>query len=127
MCENRFYICRHCGNLVGAIHFSGVPMICCGEEMEHLKANTVDASREKHVPVAIIEGDRITVDVGSIPHPMLAEHHIAWVYLQTEHGGHRVCLSEGSAPQVSFLLNGDRPLAVYAYCNLHGLWKVDLD
>lgn len=122
MCEHKFFRCKHCGNLVGMINNSGVPLICCGEPMEELKANSVDASQEKHVPVITVEGDVATVRVGSQPHPMAEEHYIQWVYLQTEKGGQRKCLSPGEEPSVSFALKDDKPVAAYAYCNLHGLW-----
>lgn len=126
MCEISFYICKHCGNLVGMIHRSGVPMICCGEEMTKLVPGSVDASLEKHVPVAKIEGDTLTVDIGSVPHPMLEEHYIQWAYVQTETGGQRRCLKPGDKPQAVFALGGDKPVAVYEYCNLHGLWMAKL-
>ncbi len=126
MCETSFYVCKHCGNLIGMIHNSGVPMVCCGEKMQLLEPNTVDASAEKHVPVASVDGDILTVHIGSAAHPMTAEHHIDWVYLQTENGGQRKCLAVDSEPTVTFALGGEKPHAVYAYCNLHGLWKTAL-
>ena len=126
MCDQEFLICKHCGNIVGVIHSSGQPIICCGEEMSRLEANTVDASKEKHVPVVSIDGDTVTVKVGSVPHPMLEEHHIEWIYLQTEHGGQRKCLAVGGAPEASFKLKDDKLIAVFEYCNLHGLWKTVL-
>lgn len=124
MCKTRFYICKHCGNLVGLIHDAGAPLICCGEKMAELAPNTVEASAEKHLPVVRIEGDKATVAIGSAPHPMAEEHHIAWIYLQTENGGQRKCLK--GEPAAVFALCGDKPVAVYAYCNLHGLWKTAL-
>ena len=124
--KTKFYICRRCGNLVGMIHDSGVPMICCGEKMEALVPNTVDASGEKHLPVAVMDGNVLRVHVGSVDHPMLPEHFIEWVYVQTEHGGQRKALKPGDAPEVSFCLGDDKATAVYAYCNLHGLWKKEL-
>lgn len=127
MCDNnKFYICEHCGNLIGMIHDSGVPMICCGQKMKKLEPGVVEASHEKHIPVVAVEGDRVTVTVGSAAHPMTEEHSILWVYLQTDRGGQRKCLSVGSDPTVSFALDGEKPISVYAYCNLHGLWKTDL-
>ncbi len=122
----RFYICRKCGNLVGLIHASGAPLVCCGEKMENLEPNTVEASGEKHLPVVKVEGDLITVNVGSADHPMIPEHYIQWVFVQTEHGGQRKALNPGDRPSVSFRLEGDKPVAVYAYCNLHGLWMTEL-
>lgn len=126
MCETKFYICEKCGNLVGAIHESGVPMKCCGQNMTRIEAGVVEASREKHIPVATIEGDKVVVTVGSVAHPMVPEHSIEWVYLQTSKGGQRKCLSAGQAPTVTFALCDEKPVAVYAYCNLHGLWKSEL-
>ena len=122
MTEVKFFICKHCGNLVGMIHASGVPMICCGEKMTALEPNTVDASAEKHVPVIAVDGNTVKVKVGSAAHPMLAEHHIEWIYLATEKGGQRKALNPGDAPEAMFTLIDDKPVAAYAYCNLHGLW-----
>lgn len=126
MCENRFYICRHCGNIIGLINDSGVPVVCCGEKIGQLVPNTVEASREKHLPVVTVNEDAVKVAVGSAPHPMIPEHSIQWIYFQTKNGGARKCLKPGDAPEVNFVLSGDKPVAVYAYCNLHGLWKTEL-
>ena len=124
--KTKFYICRRCGNLVGMVHDSGVPMICCGEKMEALVPNTVEASGEKHLPVAVMDGNVLRVHVGSVDHPMLPEHFIEWVYVQTDQGGQRKALKSGDAPEVSFCLGDDKAAAVYAYCNLHGLWKTEI-
>ena len=126
MCDNKFYICEHCGNIVGMIHNGGVPMMCCGQKMTKLEAGVVEASLEKHIPVVVVEGNIVRVNVGSVTHPMSEEHHIAWVYLQTNRGGQRKCLDVTGAPEVTFALADETPVAVYAYCNLHGLWKADL-
>ena len=126
MSNVKFFICRHCGNQVEMIHDAGVPVICCGEPMEELKANTVDASLEKHVPAVTVEGDTVKVQVGSAFPPMLEEHHIEWIYLELENGGSRKALSPGEAPEAVFHTAGVKPVAVYAYCNLHGLWKTEL-
>ena len=126
MCETRFYICEHCGNLIGMIHDAGVPMMCCGKKMTKLEPNTTEAAEEKHLPVIKVEGNKITVEVGSVSHPMQEEHSIQWVYLQTDRGGQRKCLKIGAEPKVEFVLADEKPLAVYAYCNLHGLWKTDI-
>lgn len=127
MNNTKFYICRHCGNLVATIHNAGVPLFCCGQKMEELVPNTVEASGEKHVPAAIVEGSTVTVNVGSVDHPMVDEHYIEWVYLKTENGGQRKNLKPGDAPNVTFYLGQDKGIAVYAYCNLHGLWKTELN
>ena len=126
MCDNKFYICEKCGNIVGMIHNGGVPMMCCGQKMTKLEAGVVEASHEKHIPVVVVEGNTVRVNVGSVTHPMSEEHHIAWVYLQTNRGGQRKCLDVTGAPEVIFALADETPVAVYAYCNLHGLWKTDL-
>lgn len=122
----KFYICRKCGNLVGMVHDAGVPLMCCGQKMDVLEANTVDASGEKHLPVVTVADDMLTVNIGSAPHPMGEDHLIEWVFVETEHGGQRKALKAGDAPTVEFALKDDKPVAVYAYCNLHGLWKTDL-
>lgn len=120
--ENRFYICKHCGNIIGMVNSAGVPIVCCGEPMEELIPNSVDASQEKHVPAVTVEGDTVTVEIGSAAHPMLPEHYIEWVYLQTEQGGQRKALKPGQEPKAVFVLKDDKAVAAYAYCNLHGLW-----
>ena len=120
----KFYICRHCGNIVEKIVDSGVRVVCCGEEMQELVPNTTDASQEKHVPVVKVVGSAVTVTVGSLPHPMTKEHYIQWICLETENGIQRKSLRLEDAPEASFALaDGDKVVAAYAYCNLHGLWK----
>ena len=124
--KTKFYICSHCGNLVGMVHDAGVPLFCCGQKMDPLVPNTVEASGEKHLPVVTVNGDTVEVNVGSVDHPMVEEHSIQWVYLETENGGQRKALKPGDAPHVTFALSGDKPVAVYAYCNLHGLWMTEV-
>lgn len=126
MCETKFYICEHCGNLIGMIHNAGVPMKCCGQNMTALEPGVVEASHEKHIPVVTVDGNTVKVEIGAVAHPMTEEHSITWVYLQTDRGGQRKCLKSGDAPAVTFALADEKPVAVYAYCNLHGLWKTDL-
>ena len=122
----KFYICRHCGNLIGMIHDSGVPVFCCGQKMEALEPNTVEAAGEKHLPVFTVEDGSVHVRVGSVDHPMVPDHFIQWVYLQTEKGGQRKALNPGEEPSVTFCLGDEKPVAVYAYCNLHGLWMAEV-
>ncbi len=122
-----FYICEHCGNVIGMIHNAGVPMMCCGRKMKKLEPGAVDASQEKHVPVVTVDDNTVTVHVGSVDHPMQAEHSILWVYLKTEKGGQRKNLQVGGAPEVSFVVTDDKPIAAYAYCNLHGLWMAEIE
>lgn len=122
----KFFVCKHCGNMVGMIHESGVPMMCCGEPMTEMKANTTDAAQEKHVPVVEINGKLVTVKVGSVTHPMEEKHYIQWIYIQTKKGGQRKVLIPGTAPEATFALTEDDEfVAAYEYCNLHGLWKFE--
>ncbi|MEG0797256.1 MAG: desulfoferrodoxin family protein [Acidaminococcaceae bacterium] len=126
MTEVKFFICKHCGNIVGMIFNSGMPLVCCGEKMQELVPNTVDAATEKHVPVVdCAAGNQIIVKVGSVPHPMEEKHFIQWIYIQTKNGGQRHTFKPGDAPVATFVLApGDEYLAAYEYCNLHGLWKI---
>ena len=124
--KQKFFRCRRCGNLVGLINDGGAPMICCGEKMVELEPNTVEASGEKHLPDVTVSGNSISVQIGSVAHPMENDHHITFVYVETENGGQRKLLKIGDEPKASFAFSDDKPLAVYAYCNLHGLWKTEI-
>ncbi|MBE6737396.1 MAG: desulfoferrodoxin [Ruminococcaceae bacterium] len=126
MNETRFFICEHCKNIVGVIQSSGVPMKCCGQNMTELIPGTVDAALEKHVPVVTLEDNLVKVKVGEVTHPMTEEHYIQWIYLQTDKGGQRKALTPADAPEAVFALCDEKPVAVYEYCNLHGLWKADI-
>ncbi|MBO5771175.1 MAG: desulfoferrodoxin [Alistipes sp.] len=118
----KFYKCPHCGNVVVKFVDKGVKVVCCGQPMQELVPNTEDASGEKHVPVVTrIDECKIKVEVGSVPHPMLPEHHIAFIYVETENGGMRIDLKD--KPEAEFCVAADKPIAVYEYCNLHGLWS----
>ncbi len=125
MSENRFYICKRCGNIIGMIHDAGVPIKCCGENMKELVPDT-EASAEKHTPVVKIQDNTVTVNIGEAMHPMTDEHSITWIYLQTDRGGQRKCLKDSKEATVSFSLLDEKPVAVYAYCNLHGMWKTEI-
>ena len=122
--EMKFYKCKHCGQIIAVVKATGVPIVCCGEKMTEIVAGSVDAAVEKHVPVCSVGGNILTVTVGSVAHPMIAEHLIEWIAVQTDRGNQRKLLKAGDAPIVKFaLLEGEKVEAVYAYCNLHGLWK----
>lgn len=122
--KQRFYICRHCGNIIAFVKNTGVPVMCCGQKMEEIVPGSVDASQEKHVPVYTVENNTVSVKIGSVPHPMTEEHYIEWVSLQTRLGNQRKELRPGDKPEVCFsVCSDDEVQAVYAYCNLHGLWK----
>ena len=124
--NNRFYICEHCGNIVEMVNNAGVPLMCCGQKMTALEAGTVEASHEKHIPVAVLNENRVTVSVGSVEHPMAKEHSILWVELITDKGVQRKALEVGKPPVAVFELSDEKPIEVYAYCNLHGLWKSEV-
>ena len=118
-----FYRCEHCGNLVALVKNGGGTLTCCGKDMTKLVPNTTDAAQEKHVPVVKHEDGKLKVQIGSVLHPMLPEHHIEWIALDT-----------GSRLEIAYLKPGMEPKAVfedaasgtvYEYCNLHGLWKAD--
>ena len=127
MMNVQFYVCPICGNKVEMIHGSGVPVMCCGQKMVELVPNTVEASGEKHIPAVKVSKDVVEVNVGSVDHPMVDVHWIEWVQLVTDRGSYRKWLKPGEAPNVKFRLDEEKPVAVYAYCNLHGLWKTDLN
>ncbi|MCR4851096.1 MAG: desulfoferrodoxin [Lachnospiraceae bacterium] len=120
----KFYQCAHCGQIVAIVKGTGVPVMCCGEAMKEIVPGTTDAAVEKHVPVIEVNGTNVTVTVGSVEHPMLSEHYIEWIALETKSGNQRKALSPGDAPKACFAIcEGDEVVAAYAYCNLHSLWK----
>ena len=120
----KFFKCAKCGKIIAIVNESACPTMCCGEEMKELVANTVDAAKEKHVPVCKVNGNVVEVEVGSVAHPMTEEHLIEWVSLETEQGNQRKLIKAGQEPKVKFAIcEGDKVKNVYAYCNLHGLWK----
>ncbi len=122
--ELKFYVCKHCGKIVAVVKDTPVPVMCCGEKMAELVPGTTDGAVEKHVPVYSVENGVVTVKVGSVAHPMVAEHYIQWVVVRTEQGVQGKELKPEEAPEAEFaLLPGDKVVAVYEYCNLHGLWK----
>ncbi len=121
----KFYKCEHCGNIIAYVNESGVNVVCCGNPMKEIKANTTDASTEKHVPTYTQNGNIVTVNVGSVEHPMTAEHYIEWIAITTTYGNQRKKLSPNQTPSVTFaLLDGEEINNIYAYCNLHGLWSI---
>lgn len=114
--------CKECGKIAVLLNERACPTKCCGEEMEVLEANTTEAATEKHVPVVTREGNTISVNVGSIDHPMGEDHFIEFIVLETEKGFRVAYLEPNDAPKADFY--SEEPVtAVYAYCNLHGLWK----
>lgn len=122
--EMKFYRCTHCGKIVALVKDSGVPVMCCGEKMQEIIPGTTDAAVEKRVPVYTVEGGKVTVTVGEVEHPMTEEHYIEWISLKTKGGNQRKALKPGIEPKVCFYICPEDEIeAVYAYCNLHSLWK----
>ena len=120
--------CPICSNIVEMIEDKGVPVMCCGKPMVELNANTTDGAVEKHVPVVEINGDILTVKVGSVEHPMLEEHYITMVLVEFDNRVLRVNLKPNEKPEAVFALNGYKGnVNVYEYCNLHGLWKTEVE
>ncbi len=119
-----FYKCNLCGNFITFLGNKAATPVCCGEEMKEVVANTEDAAQEKHVPVVTRDGNSVTVNVGSVDHPMVPEHYIPFIILETNRGFQKADLKPGEAPNAVFALaEGEEPVAAYEYCNLHGLWK----
>ena len=123
----RFFLCETCKNLVEIVQDHKVPLHCCGKQMAELLPNTANASEEKHIPVVTVNGDTLEVKVGSVEHPMLEEHHISFIILETDKGVQRKALDPVGAPVAEFVLDeGEKVIAAYEYCNLHGFWKAEL-
>ena len=120
----RFFICEHCGNTIDMIKDKGVPVMCCGQKMTEIIPGTSDGALEKHVPVFSVDGNKVSVTVGEVEHPMLEAHYIEWIAVETSKGFQRKMLKPQEAPKAEFFITEDESVeAVYAYCNLHGLWK----
>ena len=122
--EMKFYRCAHCGKIIAVVKETGVPVMCCGEAMKEIVPGTTDASQEKHVPVYEVKDGKVCVTVGSAIHPMEEEHYIEWIAVQTKTGNQRKALKPGMEPKACFAIcDDDEVVAVYAYCNLHSLWR----
>lgn len=122
--ETKFYKCNICHKVITMVSPTNVPTICCGRPMEELKANTSDGAVEKHVPVVKTNGNFIEVTIGSVNHPMESKHYIQWIALETNQGLDIKQLNPNDQPKASFVLGDKQTIKnVYAYCNVHGLWK----
>lgn len=119
---NGIYKCGICGNIVATVHAGGGELVCCGKPMDLMKENTVDAAKEKHVPVVEKTADGWKVKVGSVAHPMEEKHFIEWIELVADGKSYRAFLKPGQAPEAEFCVKADKVTA-REYCNLHGLWK----
>ena len=122
--EQKFFFCKHCKNLTASLFSSGIPMVCCGEVMKEIIPNSVDAAVEKHKPVVTITSDgNISVNIGEAPHPMIEEHYIEWIFIETSKGGSFKYLKPNEKPFAEFIILPDEQIIkVYSYCNIHGLW-----
>ncbi|MFO8089230.1 MAG: desulfoferrodoxin [Desulfatiglandaceae bacterium] len=116
------YKCEVCGNIVEVLHGGAGELVCCGQPMKLMTENTVDAAKEKHVPVLEKTEKGFLVKVGSVAHPMEEKHYIEWIELIADGVAYRKFLSPGQAPEASFCIEADQVTA-REYCNLHGLWK----
>lgn len=120
----KFYFCKTCKNIVYYISDEHAPVMCCGDVMKELIPNTVDASYEKHIPVITKNGNKILVEIGEIPHPMMEEHYIEWIALETTKGAYFKYLSPNDEPKAEFYIGSDESvISAYEHCNIHGLWK----
>lgn len=123
----KFYVCKHCGNIITYLNNAGVPVSCCGEKMSELIPGTTDAAVEKHVPAVSVNGNVVTVKVGEVEHPMIDVHYIQWIVLETNQGNLIKNLQPNQPPVATFVLaDGEQAIAAYEYCNLHGLWRKDI-
>jgi len=120
---NQVYKCNVCGNIVELVHTGVGTLVCCGQPMQLMKENTVDASKEKHVPVIEKTAKGVKVKIGSIPHPMETAHYIEWVEIIADGRSYKKFLKPGDAPEAEFCVEA-KNLTAREYCNLHGLWAV---
>lgn len=118
----QIYKCEPCGNIVETLHEGKGALVCCGQPMKLFTENTVDASKEKHVPVIEKSAGGIKVKIGSVPHPMEEKHYIEWVEIIVDGKAYRQFLKPGQAPEAAFEIKGEK-ITAREYCNLHGLWK----
>lgn len=120
----KYLKCETCGNIMEVINESGIPVICCGQKMTELIPGLSDGAQEKHVPVAVVNEDEVVVMIGAVEHPMVEEHYIEWIAIETTNGSQRRKLDYTDKPRAEFkLAKGEELVAVYEYCNIHGLWK----
>ncbi len=116
------YKCAVCGNIVEVLHAGDGELVCCGQPMTLMKENTVDASKEKHVPIIEQTATGIKVKVGSVPHPMEEKHYIEWIQVIADGTAYRKFLRPGDKPEAEFPVK-TKKIEAREYCNLHGLWK----
>ena len=123
----KFYLCETCKNIITKLADSKVPVVCCGKPMKELVPGAVDGALEKHVPAVTVAGKTVKVQIGEVIHPMMSEHYIQFIALETKNGVQIKNLKAGEEPKAEFILaDGDEAVAVYEYCNLHGLWVKEI-
>ncbi len=120
--RNEIFRCEHCGNITEVLHGGGAKLVCCGNDMVLQAENTVDAAKEKHVPVLETIDGGVKVKLGEVPHPMEEKHYIEWIEILADNKIYRQYLNPGETPEAIFLVTADQIIA-RAYCNLHGNWK----
>lgn len=125
----KYLKCNLCGQIIEVVTDTNMPIICCNEQMHEIKANEKEEElKEKHIPVYKIEKGKVITRIGSVPHPMSKDHYIEWVALVTNKGKQQKCLKPGDFPRVEFSLGKDeRVEEIYAYCNIHSLWKIKVN
>ena len=123
--KTEFYFCEICKSIVTNVNDIETPKICCAKPMKKLQAGITEASHEKHIPVCEMVNDTLKVSVGSVLHPMEEKHYIEWVMVKTDKGEYLKHLEPNSEPIANFCINYEKVQEVYAYCNLHGLWKLE--
>ncbi len=123
----KFFKCETCGNIITKVNDAKVPVVCCGQPMKELVPGATDGAYEKHVPAVTVEGNMVKVQIGEAEHPMLEAHYIQFIVLETKNGHQIKYLKPEEKPVAEFVLTeGDTAVAVYEYCNLHGLWVKEL-
>ncbi len=119
--------CEKCGSMVIKINDAACTPVCCGDPMTALVPGTSDGAHEKHVPVVEVSGSKVTVKVGEVEHPMMDNHYIQYIWLETDKGFMQKSLTPSDKPVAEFVLaDGEKAVAAYEFCNLHGLWKADI-
>ena len=122
----KFYVCESCNSVLELVEGKDAKPVCAGQAIKPLEVKSLEEGSEKHLPDIYVQDKVVTVQLGTVPHPMIEEHLIQWIELETDRGVYRRRLRAGDEPVVNFRLEDEKPLAVYAYCNLHGLWRAQV-
>ena len=126
MKDLKLLYCEHCKKIVEVVNDTAVPVMCCGQKMTEIKANSTEAAVEKHLPVINADGQKVTVTVSTVEHPMIDTHYITNIWLETDKAMYKKSLIPNEKPEaVFYVAEGEKVVAAYEYCNLHGLWKTE--